>query len=145
MDAVLAFQEGITLSTEVRMSNESAAILKSELKIGDGKTVTLSPLATRLIEAVDGKRDLGDIVAKLASMLGAERLPDGELHKLKDKVAQLFQLGVLRLLPRDRRVTKRADLEKERRLAGKALVPEDVLQRDLTSAARNRGNAQGCG
>ncbi len=127
MDAVLAFQDGVTLSTEARLSNESAAILKSELRIGDGRIVALSPLATRLIEAVDGKTELGDILAKLASMLGSERLPDGELDRLKEKIAQLVELGALRLLRPGRPVNRRAEVGEAWRSAEKASESEDVL------------------
>jgi SAM-dependent methyltransferase len=129
-DAVLGFQEGITLSTEVRMSDESAAILKSELRIGDGKTVMLSPLASRLIEAVDGKTGFGEIVAKLVSMLGSERLPDGELDKLKRTVARLVELGALRLLPQRDNVTGCAPIEQQSYRGKEASAPESALQHE---------------
>jgi hypothetical protein len=98
-DAVPAFQEGVTLSTEVKISNESAAILKSELKVGSGNSVALSPLATRMVEAINGKTRFGDILTKLALMLGTEHLPPGELNKLKGILVRLLELGALRLLP----------------------------------------------
>jgi len=100
MDSVLGFQEGVTLSTQVKICNESATILKSELKIGSGNSVALSPLATRMVEAIDGKDRFGDILTKLASMLGTEYLPQGELDKLKGLLVQLLEEGTLRLLPR---------------------------------------------
>ncbi|MDH3445760.1 MAG: hypothetical protein OEN50_17685, partial [Deltaproteobacteria bacterium] len=102
LNAILGFQEYVILDTQVKICNESSKILKSELKLVSGNSVALSALETRLIEAIDGKTRFGEIIVQLASMLGTEHLPDGELDKLKNMLAQLVELGALRFVHKGR-------------------------------------------